>query len=105
MRAGLWSLQQAAVRKPQIAAVVTKCGEFIVCAHLLWVAVLKSQRPLPQGGRDTTLTLAVVSDAQNVGSVTLTRYDFLFPHAHLVVNQTVLLHVIAVLDQLRAHLL
>lgn len=84
---------------------VKKCGEVIVCAHLRWAAVLKSQRPLPRGGRDTTLALAVVSDAQNVGSVTLTRYDFLFPHTHLVVNQTVLLHVVAVLDQLRAHLL
>jgi hypothetical protein len=85
--------------------VVKKCGGIIVCAHLRRAAVLKSQRQLPQGGRDTTLTLAVVSNAQNVGSVTLTRYDFLFPHTHLVVDQTVLLHVVAVLDQLCAHFL
>lgn len=35
----------------------------------------------------------------------LTRDDFLLPHAHLVVDQAVLLHVVAVLHQLGAHLL
>jgi hypothetical protein len=80
-------------------------GDIIVCAHSRWIAVLKSRRPLPRGDQDTRLALAVVSDAQNVGNVTLTRYDFLFPYAHLVVDQTMLLHVVAVFDKLRAHLL
>ena len=35
----------------------------------------------------------------------LTRYDFLFPYTHLVVDKTVLLHGVAILDELGAHLL
>ena len=73
------------------------CGVFNVCARLRWVVVQRSRRRLLRGGRDKRSALSVVSDVLEREDVTLTRYDFLFPHAHLVVDKTVLLHVVAVL--------
>jgi len=39
------------------------------------------------------------------GSVALTCYYFFLPYTHLVVDKAVLLHAVAVLDELGAHLL
>lgn len=38
-------------------------------------------------------------------AIARTGCDFLFPHAHLVVDKPVLLHVVAILYELAAHLL
>lgn len=58
-----------------------------------------------QAGRGKTSTLHGSVACTEHHSCRLTRNDFFLPDAHLVVNESVLLHVVAVLDKLRTHLL